>query len=114
MRKWRQMSSLANRESWRGKNIKERGSTRTNVERHYLQVGDDGKGEVSGGAGTTHVRGLDSAVQDGLGDGVGNLVGVIIETKVTEHHDGGKDHGGGVGRVASLNVLSDVTAALIE
>ena len=80
--------------------------------RDDLQVGDDSKGKVGGGAGTAHVRGLDGAAQDGLGDGVGNLVGMVIETEVTEHHDRREDHGRGVGSVASLDVLSDVTATL--
>jgi len=82
------------------------------VGEYDLQVRDDGKGKVGGGAGTAHVGGLDSAAQDGLGDSVGNLVGVVIETEVTEHHNGGEDHCAGVGRVASLNVLTDVTATL--
>lgn len=79
-----------------------------------LQVGDNSKSEVSGGAGTAHVGGLDSSAQDGLGDSVGNLVGVVIETEVTEHHNRREDHGRGVGSVASLNILSDVTAALLS
>jgi len=53
-----------------------------------LQVGDDGEGKVGGSAGAAHVRGLDSTAQNGLGDGIGNLVSVVVETKVTEHHNG--------------------------
>lgn len=82
--------------------------------KYDLQVGDDSKSEVSGGAGTTHVGGLDSAAQNGLGDSVGNLVSVVIETEVTEHHNRREDHGRGVGSVASLDILSDVTAALLS
>lgn len=53
-----------------------------------LQVRDDSKCKVRCSAGATHVWGLGVAIQDGLGQSIGNLVCMFLKTKVTEHHDG--------------------------
>ena len=45
---------------------------------------------------------------------LGDALSVVIETKVTEHHGGGEDHGGGVGLVLALDIETDVSATGLE
>lgn len=52
-------------------------------------------------------RTSDLAVADDIVNSVGDLVGVVVEAEVTEHHGGGKDHGGRVGNVLALVIRSE-------
>lgn len=55
----------------------------------------------------TYVAGLDGVV-----DGLGDLVCVLVQSQVTEHHDGAEEHGSGVSGVGATNISTDVTATL--
>jgi len=77
-----------------------------------LQVRNDIKDKVRRGVRAAHVSSLDCAVQDGFGNSIGDLVSMVLKAKVTEHHDGGEDHGQRVGCVLSLNVPANMATAL--
>ena len=47
-------------------------------------------------------------------DGLGDAVGVVVETEVAEQHGAGQEQGGGVGLVLALDVKADVPAAGLE
>ena len=47
-------------------------------------------------------------------NGIGNAVGVIVETEMTEQHGTAEEEGGGVGLVLALDIQTDVTAARLE
>ena len=47
-------------------------------------------------------------------DGLGDAVGMVVQTKVTKEHGAGEQESGGVGLVLALDVEADVTAARLE
>jgi hypothetical protein len=55
-----------------------------------------------------------SPLADHIVDSLGDAVGVVIETKVTEEHRTRQDHGTGVGLVSALDIETDVTATGLE
>jgi hypothetical protein len=56
----------------------------------------------------------DLPISDNLVDRLGDAVGVVIKTNVTQHHGGGQDQSSGVGLVLALDVETDVTASRLE
>jgi len=54
------------------------------------------------------------ALGDHVVDSLGDTVGVVVKTEVTQHHAAGEDESGGVGLVLALDVKTDVTAAGLE
>lgn len=79
-----------------------------------LHLVEDGLGELVSGRDTAHVAGADLALGNDGVDGLGDAVGVVIETKVAEEHAAGQDHGSRVGLVLALDIETDVTAAGLE
>ena len=75
---------------------------------------EDSAGELLGGGVAAHVASPVGALGDNVVDGLGDAVGVVVETKVTQHHAAGEDESGGVGLVLALDVKTDVTAAGLE
>lgn len=63
---------------------------------------------------TTHISSPDFTLGNNVVNSRCDGVGLGLETKVTQHHGGGKDHGGGVGLVGSHNVFTDVSASRLE
>lgn len=59
----------------------------------YLQVVDDSKGKVGGGALATKVGCSCRTGLDGLDHSIRNHAGLLIQSQVTEHHDCRQDHG---------------------
>jgi len=51
---------------------------------------------------------------DHIVDSLGDAVGVVIQTEVTEQHGSRQDHGAGVGLVLALDVKTDVAATGLE
>jgi len=79
-----------------------------------LHLVQNSTGELVSGSLTTHVAGHSAAFADNIVDGLGNAVGVIIETKVTQEHGARQDHSTRVGLILALDVETDVTAARLE
>lgn len=75
-----------------------------------LKLVEDGSGELRGGSSTANVLGSNGGISKDIVSGLGDSVGMLIETKVTQKHRGRKNHGGGVGLVAALNVKTNVSA----
>ena len=75
---------------------------------------EDGLGELVGGALAAHVTGAVLALGDNGVDGLGDAVGVVIETKVPQQHGTTEKHSSGVGLVLALDVETDVSAAGLE
>lgn len=63
---------------------------------------------------TTHVACSGLALGDDIVDGLGDAVGVVVESQMPEHHASGEDQSGRVGLVLTLNIQTDVTAAWLE
>lgn len=80
-----------------------------------LQIVEHSLRKLLGRRAAAHVWRADLAVSDHAVHASGNLVCVVVETEVTEHHRGTEDHGRWVGLVRAHNVHSGVTAAgLVE
>lgn len=62
----------------------------------------------------THVWRPDGAGCNDVVNGLANSVGVVIETKVSQHHAAAEKKGGGVRLVLALDVKTDVTASRLE
>ena len=74
----------------------------------------DGPGEFLGGGVAAHVTGACLALLDDPVDGLGDAVGVVIETEVSQKHGSREDQSAGVGLVLALDVETDVTASGLE
>lgn len=79
-----------------------------------LHLVQNGAGELMGGAVTAHITSADRALGNDVVDGLGDAVGMLVKTQVTEHHGSGKEHGGWVGLVLTLDVKTDVSASWLE
>ena len=75
---------------------------------------EDSASELLGGGVAAHVASPVGALSDNVVDSLGDTVGVVVKTKVTQHHAAGEDESGGVGLVLALDVKTDVTAAGLE
>ncbi len=67
-----------------------------------------------GGAVTTHITSADNSFSNDVVDSLGDAVGVVIKTQVSQHHGAGEEHGGGIGLVLALDVKTDVSASWLE
>lgn len=56
----------------------------------------------------------DLPLANNIVDGLGDAVGVVIQTKVAQQHGAGQDQSAGVGLVLALDVETDVTATGLE
>ena len=63
---------------------------------------------------SAHIGCANFAVSQDLVDSLGDLVGVVVETEVAEHHSRGKDHGSWVGNVLSLCGALARASSLLE
>jgi hypothetical protein len=90
-KKWREMGK-ENYRRWRVGPKKD--NEKVKAERFFeciaggnLQLGNNSSSELSGGALATNVLGLGSASLDGLIDGIGNTVSILIKVKMSQHHN---------------------------
>lgn len=69
-----------------------------------LQLLDNGLGVLVGLGLAAQVAGESLALGKSVEDGLLNLVGVLVEAHVTEHHDGRKEQGSRVGESLALDI----------
>lgn len=74
----------------------------------------DSLGELVRGVVAAHVAGADLALGNHSVDSLGDPVGVIVETEVTQQHASRQDERARVGLVLALDVETDVTATGLE
>lgn len=74
----------------------------------------DGPGELLGGGVAAHITSACLALLNDPVDGLGDAVGMVVKTKVSQKHGSGEDQSAGVGLVLALDVETDVTASGLE
>lgn len=79
-----------------------------------LHRAQNGPGKLVSSRVATHVSRPGLALGNHIVHGLGDPVGVVVETKVTEHHAGTEDERSRVGLVLALDVKTDVTATRLE
>lgn len=79
-----------------------------------LQLGTDLVCELGALGAATEVSSEVLALLDGLKGGAFNLVGVLVELHVAQHHHRGQQQGGGVGQVLAGNIRSGAVHRLEE
>lgn len=80
----------------------------------YLQLSDNGRGELLGCAGTTNINSSGLTSVDSIIDSRGNSVGMFIQVQVSQHHDGREEHGSGVSTVLVLDIKSNMATTLFN
>lgn len=69
-----------------------------------LQLLNDGTGVLVGLGLAAEITGQGLALGQGVEDGLLNLVGVVVETHVAQHHDRAEQQGGGVGKALAGDI----------
>ncbi|EEQ41305.1 conserved hypothetical protein [Clavispora lusitaniae ATCC 42720] len=79
-----------------------------------VQLSQDSISELGGGSSTTNVLGSGGTFSNDIVSGLGDLVGVLVQAQVSQHHGGRQNHSGWVGGVLALDVQTNVSATWLE
>jgi hypothetical protein len=79
-----------------------------------LQLFDHGCGEFRGSGGTANISGPHLTLVDDIEGCAGNAVSDGVQSKMSQHHGCGENHGSWVSLVSTHDVATNVTATRLE